>query len=67
MIQRSLNRELYTRTVSIINNINNYVLLICHIISGNNLYRWAMSQYMPYNRFKWVEPTLDGLETLTDT
>ncbi|XP_025415269.1 uncharacterized protein LOC112686983 isoform X2 [Sipha flava] len=33
----------------------------------NNLYGWAMSQYMPYGRFKWVEPTLDGLYDLTDT
>lgn len=33
----------------------------------NNLYGWAMSQYMPYGGFKWVEPTLDGLETLTNT
>lgn len=33
----------------------------------NNLYGWAMSQYMPYGGFKWVEPTLDGLETLSDT
>jgi hypothetical protein len=33
----------------------------------NNLYGWAMSQYMPYDGFKWIEPTLVGLETLTDT
>jgi hypothetical protein len=33
----------------------------------NNLYEWVMSQYMPYGRFKWIEPTLVGLETLTDT
>jgi len=33
----------------------------------NNLYGWAMSQYMPCGGFQWVEPTLDGLETLTDT
>ncbi|XP_050065307.1 uncharacterized protein LOC126554264 [Aphis gossypii] len=25
----------------------------------NNLYGWAMSQYMPYDGFKWVEPTLN--------
>lgn len=24
-----------------------------------------MSQYMPYGGFKWVEPTLDGLDDLT--
>lgn len=26
-----------------------------------------MSQYMPYGGFKWVEPSLDGLECLTET
>lgn len=26
-----------------------------------------MSQYMPHGGFQWVEPTLDGLEELTDT
>jgi len=26
-----------------------------------------MSQYMPYGGFKWVEPTLEGLDDLTDT
>ncbi|XP_022173954.1 uncharacterized protein LOC111036276, partial [Myzus persicae] len=26
-----------------------------------------MSQYIPYGGFKWVEPTLDGLNNLTDT
>ena len=34
---------------------------------GNNLYGWAMSQYIPYSGFKWVEPTLDGLDNLTET
>ena len=33
----------------------------------NNLYGWAMSQYMPYGGFKWAEPTLDGLNILTET
>ncbi|KAF0690983.1 DNA pol B 2 domain-containing protein, partial [Aphis craccivora] len=33
----------------------------------NNLYGWAMSQYMPYGGFKWVEPNLKGLFDLTDT
>lgn len=33
----------------------------------NNLYGWAMSQYMPFGEFKWVEPSLDGLNELTDT
>lgn len=33
----------------------------------NNLYGWAMSQYMPYGDFKWVEPKLDGLDTLMPT
>lgn len=26
-----------------------------------------MSQYMPYGGFKWTEPTLDGLNVLTET
>jgi len=26
-----------------------------------------MSQHMPYGGFKWVEPTLDGLNDLDDT
>lgn len=33
----------------------------------NNLYGWAMSQYMPYGGFNWVEPTLNGLDDLNDT
>ncbi|XP_060859702.1 uncharacterized protein LOC132936907 [Metopolophium dirhodum] len=33
----------------------------------NNLYGWAMSQYMPYGGFNWVEPTLNGLDDLDDT
>ncbi|VVC44761.1 Ribonuclease H-like domain [Cinara cedri] len=33
----------------------------------NNLYGWAMSQYKPHSGFQWKEPTLDGLEELTDT
>ena len=42
---------------------------ICHTIhhyakasnskywDGNNLYRWAMSQKLPVNNFKWIEET----------
>ena len=37
------------------------------MLTGNNLYGWAMSQYMPYGNFKWVKPTLNGLECLDDT
>ncbi|KAL4121528.1 hypothetical protein QTP88_014022 [Uroleucon formosanum] len=33
----------------------------------NNLYGWAMSQYMPYGGFNWVEPTLNGLYDLDNT
>ncbi|CAH1731651.1 unnamed protein product [Aphis gossypii] len=33
----------------------------------NNLYGWAMSQYMPYGGFKWVKPSLDGLNDLNET
>jgi len=33
----------------------------------NNLYGWAMSQYMPYGGFKWIEATLDGLNDLNET
>ncbi|XP_050064727.1 uncharacterized protein LOC126553627 [Aphis gossypii] len=31
----------------------------------NNLYGWAMPQHMPYGDFKWVEPKLDGLDSLS--
>jgi len=34
---------------------------------GNNLYGWAMSQFMPYGGFKWVKPSLDGLIDLNAT
>ncbi|CAI6376907.1 unnamed protein product [Macrosiphum euphorbiae] len=33
----------------------------------NNLYGYAMSHYMPYGGFKWVEPKLDGLNDLNDS
>ncbi|KAL4152904.1 hypothetical protein QTP88_000737 [Uroleucon formosanum] len=33
----------------------------------NNLYGWAMSQYMPFGGFKWVEAKLDELNSLDDT
>ncbi|XP_060855073.1 uncharacterized protein LOC132932727 [Metopolophium dirhodum] len=33
----------------------------------NNLYGYAMSQFMLYGGFKWVEPTLDGLNALDDS
>ncbi|XP_060881669.1 uncharacterized protein LOC132953153 [Metopolophium dirhodum] len=33
----------------------------------NNLYGYAMSQFMPYGVFNWVEPTLDGLNALDDS
>ncbi|XP_025421129.1 uncharacterized protein LOC112691190 [Sipha flava] len=33
----------------------------------NNLYGWAMTQYLPYGEFKWVEPSLNGLNDLNDT
>ncbi|KAF0713104.1 Uncharacterized protein FWK35_00032501 [Aphis craccivora] len=33
----------------------------------NNLYGWAISQYIPYGGFKWVEPKLEGLDDLNDT
>ncbi|KAF0761692.1 DNA pol B 2 domain-containing protein [Aphis craccivora] len=33
----------------------------------NNLYGLAISRYMPYCGFNWVEPTLNGLNNLDDT
>jgi hypothetical protein len=36
------------------------------MILGNNLYGWAMSQYMPYGGFRWVDATLDGLFELDE-
>jgi len=41
------------------------LLIIC-IFEGNNLYGWAMAECIPYGGFEWVEPTLDGLETIND-
>ncbi|KAL4083532.1 hypothetical protein QTP88_028848 [Uroleucon formosanum] len=41
------------------------MLLMCE--KGNSLYGWAMSEYIPYGGFEWIEPTLDGLENLNDT
>ncbi|KFM64150.1 hypothetical protein X975_22120, partial [Stegodyphus mimosarum] len=26
-----------------------------HLWDANNLYGWAMSQYLPYGEFKWVK------------
>jgi len=48
-------------------NIFFFVLLKYYFILGNNLYGWAMSQYMPFGGFKWVEPKLDGLNDLDET
>ncbi|KAF0741731.1 Uncharacterized protein FWK35_00024015 [Aphis craccivora] len=31
----------------------------------NNLYSYAMSEYMQYGSFNWVDPNLDGLSELT--
>ena len=31
------------------------------------MYGWAMSQYMSYGGFNWVESTLNGLDDLKDT
>ncbi|KAF0755131.1 Uncharacterized protein FWK35_00006368, partial [Aphis craccivora] len=33
----------------------------------NNLYGWAMSQYMPYAGFNWLELTLNGMDDMDDT
>ncbi|VVC46478.1 Hypothetical protein CINCED_3A023828, partial [Cinara cedri] len=34
---------------------------------GNNLYGWALSQYMFHGGIQCVKPTLNGLEDLDDT
>lgn len=34
-------------------------------MDANNLYGWAMSNYLPHSGFKWVEPPID-LTTITD-
>lgn len=36
------------------------------IITGNNLYGWAMSQYMPYGGFKWWDGDMDQALKLLD-
>ncbi|KAE9521340.1 hypothetical protein AGLY_018262 [Aphis glycines] len=33
----------------------------------NNLYGWAMSEYIPYGGFKYVKPSLEGINDLADT
>ena len=33
--------------------IKSQVNLLC-IWNPNNLYGWAMSQYLPYSEFKWI-------------
>ncbi|KAL4123073.1 hypothetical protein QTP88_015305 [Uroleucon formosanum] len=43
------------------------IVEVARKIEGNNLYGWAMSQYMPYGGFDWIEPTLNGLNDLNDT
>jgi len=43
------------------------IVFIFKNFTGNNLYGWAMSQYMPTGGFKWVETKLDGLNNLNDT
>ena len=30
----------------------------------NNLYGWAMSEYLPYERFKWLKKD-DGFDVMT--
>lgn len=44
---------------------------LLYFISGNNLYGWAMSQYMPYGGFRWFkgkpEDALLDLDSLSDT
>lgn len=36
------------------------------MIIGNNLYGWAMSQYMPYGGFKWLDGDMDQALKLLD-
>src|SRR5271165_1699195 len=35
-------------------------------LDANNLYGWAMSQYMPYGGFKWINPKDFKLENVRD-
>ena len=44
-----------------------FFFLPFNLTLGNNLYGYAMSQYMPYGGFKWVKPELCGLDALTPT
>ncbi|KAL4107222.1 hypothetical protein QTP88_017605 [Uroleucon formosanum] len=43
--------------------LNDYDMLLM-FENGNNLYGWAMSEYMPYGDFNWVESNLDGLSEM---
>ena len=31
-------------------------------LDENNFYRWAMSQYLPYTGFKWLNKKIDGFD-----
>ncbi|KAL4107208.1 hypothetical protein QTP88_017591 [Uroleucon formosanum] len=43
--------------------LNDYDMLLM-FENGNNLYGWAMSEYMPYGDFNWVESNLNGLSEM---
>ena len=43
-------------------NLSKYI----SYLDSNNLYGWAMSQYMPYGGFKWIDPETFKIENVTD-
>jgi hypothetical protein len=67
MMKPNQTHGLYIRIVSIYINIYIFQFKISYFILGNNLYGWAMSQYIPFSGFKWVEAKLDGLNDLDET
>jgi len=46
--------------------IINYITNFKPILAGNNLYGYAMGEYMPYGGFKWYEGDLDRSLELLD-
>jgi len=64
LTHQTQNHGLFIRTVSL--SINNNYTVNFFFTLGNNLYGWKMSRFMPYGNFKWVKPSLDGLNNLIE-
>ena len=38
-----------------IKTLYHYIIILLYYLDANNLYRWAMSQKLPVNGFKWIK------------